>query len=62
MPNISRKITKMNGIKPTNVNIFGNILCAESVRSKKYEKHVEHNTAAGQYKNINIPSVINAAG
>lgn len=50
-------MTNMNGIKPMNVKIFGNILCAESVRSKKYEKHVEHNIDEGVYRRISRPRV-----
>lgn len=45
-----------------NVRILGRKLCAESVRSKKYDKHVEHSIAAGQYRNTSMPSVNRAGG
>ena len=44
---MSKNATKMNGISPTNVKIFGKIDWALSVRSKKYEKHVAHNIPGG---------------
>lgn len=62
IPNISKNDTKINGISPMNVRILGRKLCAESVRSKKYDKHVEHSIAAGQYKNTSMPNVNRAGG
>lgn len=62
IPNISKNDTKINGISPMNVRILGRKLCAESVRSKKYDKHVEHRIAAGQYRNTSMPNVNRAGG
>lgn len=44
------------------VRMLGRKLCAESVLSKKYDIHVEHSIAAGQYKNISMANVKSATG
>lgn len=62
IPSISKNDTKINGMSPMNVRMLGRKLCAESVRSKKYDKHVEQRIAAGQYKNTSMPNVKRAGG
>lgn len=41
-------ITKKNGIRPTNVAIFGSMDMAESILSNIYDTQVENNIEAGQ--------------